>query len=189
MGRIGQFLFFFSQTWAHPSKQAGPKAQEGFCSSALPTFLSHSQFWEKATSLPFPWIVLQQQGLRMPRNTFWKADGFAAPGRVEGGMEAAPSSTSAWRQPCRTGASEELYFCFSSGCWVLKASKVIALCCTESSGGMLGSLERKKRTQGTREAAVENWLYGSAWHVISVWIPKLNHFSFCTVRIWGRIRL
>lgn len=130
--------------------------------------------------------MLQQQGLRVPRNIYWKADGFAVPGQEEGGTEATPGSPSAWRQPCRTGASEELWFCSSSGCWVLKAWKTIALCCAENLGGMLGSLERKKRAQGIREAAAANWLYGSAWHVISVWIPKLNHFSSCTVRIWGR---
>lgn len=147
MGRIGHFSFTFCLAKhelipANRQDPASPKAQEGFCSSALHIFLSHLQFWEKATSLPFPWIMLQQQGLRMPRNIFWKADGCAVPGRVEGGMEAAPSSTSAWRQPCRT---DKLYFCSSSGCWVLKAWKVIALCCAESSGEMLGSLERKKK--------------------------------------------
>jgi len=49
--------------------------------------------------------------------------------------------------------------------------------------------KKEKKAQETREAAVENSLCSSAWHIISVWIPKLNHFSYCTVRIWGGIRL
>lgn len=54
-------------------------------------------------------------------------------------------------------------------------------------GGKLRKKKKKKSLRNKRSSSSK--LTGSAWHVISVWILKLNHFSSCTVRIWGRIRL
>lgn len=82
-------------------------------------------------------------------------------------MEAAPSSTSAWRQPCRTGASEELWFCSSTGCWVLKAWKAIALCWAESSGGMVGSSERKKKSSRNKRSSSSK---------LTLWLSMARHF-------------